>query len=53
MNALAEWAKHETLKSEQAFKDEERWNNFKQIFIKTSVEGFVAATNSLYSMPEM
>ena len=27
-------------------------NNFKQIFTKTSVEGFVAATDSLYSMPE-
>jgi 3-oxoadipate enol-lactonase len=52
MNALAEWARHETLESEKAFKNDDNWNNFKQIFTKTSVEGFVAATNSLYSMPE-
>ena len=52
MNAVAEWARHETLESEKAFKDDDNWNQFKQIFTKTSVEGFVAATNSLYSMPE-
>jgi 3-oxoadipate enol-lactonase len=52
MNALAEWARHETLESEKAFKDDDNWNQFKQIFTKTSVEGFVAATNSLHSMPE-
>ena len=52
MNALAEWARHETLESEKAFKDDDNWNQFKHIFTKTSVEGFVAATNSLYSMPE-
>jgi 3-oxoadipate enol-lactonase len=51
MDALAEWARHETLESEKAFKNDDNWNNFKQIFTKTSVEGFVAATNSLYSMP--
>ena len=52
MDALAEWARHETLESEEAFKNDDNWNNFKQIFTKTSVEGFVAATNSLYSMPD-
>ena len=52
MDALAEWARHETLESEKAFKNDDNWNNFKQIFTKTSVEGFVAATNSLYSMPD-
>ena len=52
MNAVAEWARHETLESEKAFKDDDNWNQFKHIFTKTSVEGFVAATNSLYSMPE-
>jgi 3-oxoadipate enol-lactonase len=52
MDALAEWVRHETLESEEAFKNDDNWNNFKQIFTKTSVEGFVAATNSLYSMPD-
>jgi pimeloyl-ACP methyl ester carboxylesterase len=52
MDALAEWARHETLESEEAYKNDDNWNNFKQIFTKTSVEGFVAATNSLYSMPD-
>ena len=52
MNGLAEWARHETLESEKVFKNDDNWNNFKQIFTKTSVEGFVAATNSLYSMSE-
>lgn len=52
MNALAEWIRHESMESEKAFEDEKSWEQFKQIFTKTSVEGFVAATNSLYSMPE-
>lgn len=34
------------------YEDEKNWEAFKRISIKTSVEGFVAATNSLYSMPE-
>ena len=53
MNALAEWARHETLESEKAFKNDDNWNNFKQIFTNTSVEGFVGATNSLYQCPRM
>jgi pimeloyl-ACP methyl ester carboxylesterase len=52
MDALAEWIRHETRESENAFKDENKWIHFKEIFTKTSREGFVAATNSLYSMPE-
>jgi 3-oxoadipate enol-lactonase len=52
MEALAEWIRHDGSESEKAFEDEETWKEFKQIFLKTSVQGFVAATNSLYSMPE-
>ena len=52
MEALAEWIRHDGSESEKAFEDEKTWKEFKQIFIKTSVQGFVAATNSLYSMPE-
>ena len=52
MDALAEWVRHESKESEKAFEDGKNWEEFKRIFTKTSVEGFVAATNSLYSMPE-
>jgi len=52
MDALAEWIRHESKESEIAFQDEKNWSEFKRIFTKTSVEGIVAATNSLYSMPE-
>lgn len=52
MESLAEWIRHDGSESEKAFEDEKTWKEFKQIFIKTSVQGFVAATNSLYSMPE-
>lgn len=52
MDALAEWTKHDTLETEKAFQGKKKWEQFKQIFTKTSVEGFVAATNSLYTMPK-
>jgi pimeloyl-ACP methyl ester carboxylesterase len=52
MDALAEWARHESKESEKAFEDDKNWEQFKRVFTKTSVEGFVAATNSLYSMPD-
>lgn len=52
MDALAEWIRHESKESEIAFQDEKNWGEFKRIFTRTSVEGIVAATNSLYSMPE-
>lgn len=52
MDALAEWIRHESKVAEKAFQDEKNWEEFKRIFTKTSVEGIVAATKSLYSMPE-
>ena len=52
MEALAEWIRHDESESEKAFEDQKTWKEFEQIFTKTSVEGFVAATNSLYSMPK-
>jgi pimeloyl-ACP methyl ester carboxylesterase len=51
MEALAQWIRHDGKESEKAFEDEKTWKQFEQIFTKTSVQGFVAATNSLYSMP--
>lgn len=52
METLAEWIRHDGSETEKAFEDEKIWKEFKQIFTRTSVQGFVAATNSLYSMPE-
>lgn len=52
MVTLAEWIRHDGSETEKAFEDEKIWKEFKQIFTRTSVQGFVAATNSLYSMPE-
>jgi hypothetical protein len=52
MDALAEWTRHESRESEKAFEDDKTWEQFKRIFTETSVDGIVAATNSLYSMPE-
>lgn len=34
------------------FRDEKKWNYFKDVFTKTSVEGFVADTKALYTMPD-
>ena len=52
MNALAQWIRHENIVTEKAFHDKKKWQLFKEIFTKTSVEGFVAATNALHTMPE-
>jgi len=34
MDALAEWARHESLESEKAFRNDHNWNNFKQYLQK-------------------
>lgn len=52
MGAVAQWIKHESSEGRKAFEDEKNWKEFEQIFMKTSVEGFVAATKSLYTMPD-
>jgi 3-oxoadipate enol-lactonase len=52
MEALAKWIRHEGSESEKAFEDEKNWKEFEQIFTKTSVAGFIAATQSLYTMPD-
>jgi pimeloyl-ACP methyl ester carboxylesterase len=52
MYALAEWIRDETEEARSAFKDQSKWNYFKEIFTKTSVEDFIAATKALYTMPE-
>jgi pimeloyl-ACP methyl ester carboxylesterase len=51
MTALAEWEKENNKDAKKTFEDQMTWNYFKKIFTKTSVEGFVAATNALYTMP--
>jgi 3-oxoadipate enol-lactonase len=52
MDALAEWNKEDNKDAKKTFEDQKTWNYFKKIFTKTSVEGFVAATNALYTMPD-
>jgi 3-oxoadipate enol-lactonase len=52
MAALAEWNRENNKDAKKTFEDQKTWNYFKEIFTKTSVEGFVAATRALYSMPD-
>ena len=52
MAALAEWNRENNKDAKKTFEDRKTWNYFKEIFTKTSVEGFVAATKALYSMPD-
>jgi 3-oxoadipate enol-lactonase len=52
MVALAEWNRENNKDAKKTFEDQKTWNYFKEIFTKTSVEGFVAATKALYSMPD-
>lgn len=51
MEAVAEYERQQKHGKEKAFEDEKDWNRFKEIFTKTSVEGFVAARNALRTMP--
>jgi 3-oxoadipate enol-lactonase len=52
MDALAEWNKENNKDAKKTFEDQKTWSYFKKIFTKTSVEGFVAATKALYTMPD-
>lgn len=52
MADLAEWNRENNQDAKKTFEDQKTWNYFKEIFTKTSVEGFVAATKALYSMPD-
>lgn len=51
MAALAEWTRETSKEAKNTFRDEKKWNYFKKVFTKTSVEGFVAVTRALYTMP--
>jgi pimeloyl-ACP methyl ester carboxylesterase len=52
MAALAEWNRDNNKDAKKTFEDQNTWNYFKEIFTKTSVEGFVAATKALYTIPD-
>ena len=52
MVALAEWTRKDNVEAKKTFRDLNKWNYFKDVFTKTSVEGFVAATKALYTMPD-
>ena len=51
MDAVAEYEREQTYGKENAFQDEKEWNYFKEIFRKTSIQGFIAARNALRTMP--
>jgi 3-oxoadipate enol-lactonase len=51
MAALAEWNRDNNKDAKKTFEDQNTWKYFKEMFTKTSVEGFVAAIKSLYTMP--
>jgi 3-oxoadipate enol-lactonase len=52
MVALAEWIMKDNVEAKKTFRDLNKWNYFKDVFTRTSVEGFVAATEALYTMPD-
>ncbi|MDQ3976953.1 MAG: alpha/beta hydrolase [Thermoproteota archaeon] len=52
MVSLAEWTRKYNVDAKNTFRDLNKWNYFKDVFTKTSVEGFVAATKALYTMPD-
>jgi 3-oxoadipate enol-lactonase len=52
MAALAEWNRENNKDAKKTFEDQNTWNYFKEIFTKTSAEGFVEATKALYTMPD-
>ena len=52
IEAVAEYERQINYRKEKAFQNEKDWNWFKEIFTKTTVEGFIAARNSLRTMPE-
>lgn len=52
MDAVAEFERLNKYKKEKAFQTEKYWNRFKEILTRTTVEGFIAARNSLRTMPE-
>jgi 3-oxoadipate enol-lactonase len=52
MAAVADYERKKSFSKEEAFQSERNWNRFKQIFSKTSVEGFIASRNALRTMPK-
>jgi 3-oxoadipate enol-lactonase len=52
MAAVAEYERQINYQKEKAFQDEKDWNRFKEIFTKTTVEGFIASRNALRTMPK-
>jgi 3-oxoadipate enol-lactonase len=52
MAALAEHGLHRFEESRDLFRNKKYADNFREIFTKTTVDGFVAATLALYTIPE-
>lgn len=47
MAAVADYEREKNFTKEKAFQDDVNWNRFKEIFTKTSVDGFIASRKAL------
>lgn len=52
MAAVADYEREKNFTKEKAFQDDSNWNRFKEIFTKTSVDGFIASRKALRTMPK-
>ena len=52
MAAVADYERQKNFSKEKAFQDDRIWNRFKEIFTKTSVDGFIASRKALSTMPK-
>lgn len=52
MSAVADYERQKNFTKEKAFQNDRDWNRFKEIFTKTSEEGFIASRKALRTMPK-
>lgn len=52
MAAVAYYERQKKYSKEKALQDDRHWNHFKEIFTKTSVDGFIASRKALRTMPQ-
>ena len=51
MAAVADYERRKNFSKEKAFQDDRNWIRFKEIFTKTTVDGFIASRKALRTMP--
>lgn len=52
MDAVANHERQKNFTKEKAFQNDKDWNRFKEIFTKTSEQGFIASRKALRTMPK-